>query len=293
MPNCSLLCNSCFCEKGKIKSLSGSLKEGLAKSSDTTRLNLLDYQGKLHAVFMWFIVMSEIFKVKSAKVDALSLILHSADSAQLQAALDEYFTQNSDICTLPFLLDLHEMADAWVLRLDEMLPFFKEKGANIVGVRHSDESYAVMAQKHRLPFSLLPNRPQREPTSASTATAETTVSGSLKPCVLIDKPVRSGQQIYAENADLIVTSMVGEGAELIADGHIHVYGPLRGRALAGADGNRHARIFAQSMQAQLVSVAGVYRTFDKQLPPALHKKPVSVALQDERLLIQALVNESL
>lgn len=242
------------------------------------------------------IAMSKIFKVKSARVDALSLILHSTESSELKPALDEYFTQNSDICTLPFLLDLHELGDAWPLRLDEILPLLKEKGINLLGIRHSDESYAVMAKKHQLPFSLLPNlarNQQNEQKKYIGSDEEKIVSGSLKPCIVIDKPVRSGQQIYAENADLIVTSMVGEGAEVIADGHIHVYGPLRGRALAGADGRRDARIFAQVMQAQLVCVAGVYRTFDRQLPPALHKKPVSIALQEERLLIQALVNESL
>lgn len=237
--------------------------------------------------------MSKIFKVKSARVDALSLILHSTESTELKPALDEYFTQNSDICTLPFLLDLHELGDAWPLRLDEILPLLKEKGVNLLGIRHSDESYAVMAKKYQLPFSLLPNLVKNEQKEHVSKDEGKTTSGSLKPCVVIDKPVRSGQQIYAENADLIVTSMVGEGAEVIADGHIHVYGPLRGRALAGADGKRDARIFAQEMQAQLVCVAGVYRTFDRQLPPALHKKPVSIALQEERLLIQALVNESL
>ena len=103
--------------------------------------------------------------------------------------------------------------------------------------------------------------------------------------VVVDRPIRTGQQVYAENADLIVLALVSEGAEIIADGNIHVYGPLRGRALAGAAGNKQARIFAQSMQAELVSVAGIYRVFDQNLPPHLHHKAVQIHLQDDRLVI--------
>ncbi|MDP1340547.1 septum site-determining protein MinC, partial [Klebsiella variicola] len=77
--------------------------------------------------------------------------------------------------------------------------------------------------------------------------------------VLITSPVRTGQQVYAEDGDLIVTGAVSQGAELIADGNIHIYAPMRGRALAGAKGDTSARIFIHSMQAELVSVAGIYR----------------------------------
>ena len=109
-----------------------------------------------------------------------------------------------------------------------------------------------------------------------------------KPTVLINTPIRTGQQVYAENADLIVTGIVNEGAEIIADGNIHVYGAMRGRALAGATGNREARIFIHSMQAELVSVAGIYRNFEQSLPEHLNRKAVQVALQDNRLVISAI-----
>ena len=110
-----------------------------------------------------------------------------------------------------------------------------------------------------------------------------------RPTLVINSPVRTGQQVYAKNADLIVMGMVSEGAEVIADGNIHVYAPLRGRALAGESGNKTARIFAQSMQAELVSVAGIYRVFEQNLPPHLHKHAVKIELQeDERLAISAI-----
>ena len=110
-----------------------------------------------------------------------------------------------------------------------------------------------------------------------------------RPTLVINSPVRTGQQVYAKNSDLIVMGMVSEGAEVIADGNIHVYAPLRGRALAGESGDKTARIFVQSMQAELVSVAGIYRVFEQNLPPHLHKHAVTIELQeDERLAISAI-----
>ena len=100
-------------------------------------------------------------------------------------------------------------------------------------------------------------------------------------------PVRSGQQVYAENRDLTVLSQVGAGAEVIADGSIHIYGPLRGRALAGAQGNDKARIFCRSFHAELVAVAGHYKVLE-DIPKDLHGKPVQVWLDNEELKIAAL-----
>jgi len=100
-------------------------------------------------------------------------------------------------------------------------------------------------------------------------------------------PVRSGQQLYAENRDLTVLSQVGAGAEVIADGSIHIYGPLRGRALAGAQGNATARIFCRAFHAELVAVAGHYKVLE-DIPKELHGKPVQVWLENEELKIAAL-----
>ncbi len=99
--------------------------------------------------------------------------------------------------------------------------------------------------------------------------------------VTLDKPLRSGQRFYAKDSDLIVTAMVSAGAEVIADGNIHVYAPLRGRALAGASGDRNARIFTTSLEAELVSVAGLYRTFEAGVPPELARQPATVSLSGD------------
>jgi septum site-determining protein MinC len=101
---------------------------------------------------------------------------------------------------------------------------------------------------------------------------------ALASALVIDKPLRSGQQIYARGRDLVVLSMVNPGAEVIADGHIHVYAPLRGKAIAGARGNTEARILSLCLEAELISIAGVYRTAEVPLPADVLSKPTQVRL---------------
>jgi len=112
------------------------------------------------------------------------------------------------------------------------------------------------------------------------------------PALIVDKPLRSGQQVYARGRDLVVLAMVNAGAEVIADGHIHVYAPLRGKAIAGARGNTEARIFALAMEPELVSIAGIYRTSDVPLPEAVRQRAAQVRLlsgpDGDKLVIDAL-----
>ena len=98
------------------------------------------------------------------------------------------------------------------------------------------------------------------------------------------QPVRSGTQVYAKGTDLIVVAPVSAGAEVIADGHIHVYGALRGRAIAGAAGDQSARIFTQRLEAELVSIAGRYLV-SEAIAPELLQQPAQVALIDDHLTI--------
>ena len=112
--------------------------------------------------------------------------------------------------------------------------------------------------------------------------------GKAVPTMVIDKPLRSGQRVYARGADLVVLSVVSFGAEVIADGHIHVYAPLRGRAIAGARGNIDARIFSTCLEPQLVSIAGIYRTNETELTADVLRKPAQVRLVGERILIEPL-----
>jgi septum site-determining protein MinC len=104
--------------------------------------------------------------------------------------------------------------------------------------------------------------------------------------MFVDTPLRSGQRVYAKGSDLVVLAVVSFGAEVIADGNIHVYAPLRGRAIAGASGNTEARIFAACMEAQLVSIAGLYRSGDGAVPAELRGKPAQARLQGEKLVLE-------
>jgi septum site-determining protein MinC len=126
-------------------------------------------------------------------------------------------------------------------------------------------------------------------TSSTTETAqEITTAASAAPTMVIKGPLRSGQRVYARNSDLIVMGVVSRGAEVIADGNIHIYGPLRGKAMAGARGDVAARIFTTGFDAELVAIAGIYRVIDTKLSPELHQKPVAIQLEKDALLINAL-----
>ncbi|QKH34797.1 septum site-determining protein MinC [Achromobacter pestifer] len=131
----------------------------------------------------------------------------------------------------------------------------------------------------------LPARAASNTTSAASPTPAAPHSSSA---LVITKPLRSGQRVYARHTDLVVIGMVSQGAEVIADGNIHVYGPLRGKAMAGARGDTSARIFTTHLDAELLAVAGVYRVVEDKLDRTLHNQPALVRLDGETLRIEAL-----
>jgi septum site-determining protein MinC len=122
-----------------------------------------------------------------------------------------------------------------------------------------------------------------EPTSA----AEPVRLATSPQTMVVDKPLRSGQRIYAKG-DLVVLGLVSYGAEVIAEGNIHIYAPLRGRALAGVQGNHDARIFCTCLEPELISIAGIYRTTENPLPAEVLGKPVQIWLEEEKLMIEPL-----
>ncbi len=136
----------------------------------------------------------------------------------------------------------------------------------------------------RVPASAAPAPALPQPTVAATPPPAV---GTAPATLHHAQPVRSGQQIYAEGRDLVVTANVAAGAEVIGDGSIHIYGNLRGRALAGASGNEQARIYCRSFHAELVSIAGRYRTFE-EIPDDLAGRAVQCWLEGEKLMIARL-----
>jgi len=152
----------------------------------------------------------------------------------------------------------------------------------LIGVQNAQPAQLEAAAKAGL-ASFAPNAtlPRTNPAAAATQTPDPPPVTKAR---LVTEPVRSGTQIYARGGDLIITAAVSAGAEIIADGNIHVYGVLRGRALAGANGDAAARIFCTRLEAELISIAGRYLV-SEQLPADAQSSPVRIALVDDQLTI--------
>lgn len=184
---------------------------------------------------------------------------------------------------LPVVIESdYELDLAWLVKV------LKRTGVQVLGVGAGILSEQAMS----LDIPILPadhTKATPRSTQNTAPVAPRAVSEQPKlPARLITDPVRSGQQVYAENSDLIVLAPVSSGAELIADGCIHIYGALRGRAIAGATGNPQARIFCKKLEADLVAIAGVYMVAD-QMPTKLQGKSVQIRLgEDGNILIEAL-----
>lgn len=243
--------------------------------------------------------MKAAFNVKSARLDTLTIQLFTDDLSMIGKELQQCAERFGNLRNMPFTLDLQNLSNPAALDLGKLIALFARHQLRIIAIRHPDTSWASLAKQYRVAFSVLPE----EQASRSVKTVaesfavpveKPSVQESIKsgvnalPTLVVEHTIRTGQQVYAENADLIVLGLISEGAEIIADGNIHVYGPLRGRALAGAAGNKKARIFAQSMQAELVSIAGIYRLFDQPLPDHLNRHAVQIYLQNERLVISTI-----
>jgi septum site-determining protein MinC len=161
----------------------------------------------------------------------------------------------------------------------------------LIGIQNAQpaqvEAAAAAGLASFAPNSTQPRGPRAavEPAPVAPAPPPSAVQPAAAKSLLVTQPVRSGTQIYARGSDLVVTAPVSPGAEIMADGNIHVYGALRGRALAGASGDAEARIFCSRLEAELVSIAGRYLVSD-QLPLEQRGFPVQIALVDDRLTIE-------
>jgi septum site-determining protein MinC len=239
-------------------------------------------------------------EIRSIPLTALALGLTSSDAEEFARQLEAKLAAVPDFFSgEPVLLDLRGIED----RVETpdfagLIGVLRAHGLCAAGVRGGTPEQQLAARDAGLgAFAAVPERKLREreavrpeprgatPSATPRAPAE---KPSARPARIIEKPVRSGQQIYAQGADLVVAATVNAGAEILADGHVHVYAPLRGRALAGVSGNREARIFCQSMEAELVAIAGYYRVLEQELPPEVRGRPAQVALRDERIVITAL-----
>lgn len=237
------------------------------------------------------------FDLKSVHLPLLALLLKSGDLDLLRREFRERYGDQPDFFDRdPLLIDLQGLGGEIAPDLVQVAELLRAHRLSPVAVNAVDEVQREAARAAGLPLADAP-APARAAASPSTAPARPAPSPPAPPppapgALVIDRPLRSGQQVYARGSDLVVMAMVNPGAEVIADGHIHVYAPLRGKAMAGARGNGDARIFSLAMAPELISIAGVYRTSEVPLPEALLGKPAQVRLlsnsEGDRLVIDAL-----
>lgn len=251
---------------------------------------------------------------KSATLYAIRVVLHCADTHDLVTALKKRmadagtFFENEpvviDATRIDSPIDWRALTQAFTLAKLPVIGVVAQ-GENLVlatacglipvdlsaaPARNASETQTVAAVVEPVTASL--------PTPATIDIALTPLTAPLAveapsapattPTMVVKGPLRSGQRVYARQSDLIVMGVVSRGAEVIADGNIHIYGPLRGKAMAGARGDVAARIFTTGFDAELVAIAGVYRVIDTQVSPDVRQQPTVIQLEKDALLIKAL-----
>lgn len=239
-----------------------------------------------------------VFEFKSATLPLIAVILKTAELDVLAEALDVQLADSPDFFDQePVVIDLSQLQE-------------DETGANIdfaalrallarhqtqpIAVRGGNDVQNAAARAAGLSLAAMPVTPTPRP-SAPPAEAPSEAPQIVREVpvpsngtLVIDKPLRSGQQVYARGGDVVVTAVVSFGAEVIADGNVHVYAPLRGKAIAGARGNTEARIFTTCMEAQLVAIAGIYRTAEVALPADIAGKPAQISLDGKKIVMSAI-----
>ena len=254
----------------------------------------------------------QTLEFKGMTIPVVSVTLRSLQADQLAKSAAELFGDEAFFDGDAGLLELDGVAAPEGSAPDwpGIRALFQRYGLRLIGVRGGDEALAASAAAAGLPGIAAPRRaahgrnaaaappeepapppPEESPAPAPAAPVAAPAPAAV-PTLIIDRPMRSGQQAYARGGDLVVLAAVNAGAEVIADGSIHIYAPLRGRALAGAGGDTGARIFTTCFEAELVSIAGVYRTFEAGIPDRLAARPAQVRLtgqgEENRLDILAL-----
>lgn len=208
-------------------------------------------------------------ELKGRMASLTRLRLLSPDLAQVRSQLEDMARRMPDaVRGMPVVIEADFVPDLGAL------------GALLraVGMQPLAVADGVLAEAGReLGLAVLPDEGKSRAKPAPTTAAR-------RPARIVDAPVRSGQQIYAEGMDLVVTSAVSAGAEIIADGCVHAYGPLRGRAIAGARGDETARVFCRKFEAELVAVAGVYAVAEQM--QGVRGFPVQAYLDQGKLKIE-------
>jgi septum site-determining protein MinC len=234
-----------------------------------------------------------VIDIKSADLPLVALLLKSHDLARVAADLRLRLGDQPDFFDHdPLVIDLSPLQEQGECQVDFaslrlLLQRYRLVPVAVKGGSAAQMQSAVAAGLAAAPEArtVLPAEPPAAEQAPAVRTDPAFVN-SMPPQLpagplVVDRPLRSGQQVYARGRDLVVLAMVNPGAEVLSDGHIHVYAPLRGKAIAGARGNIDARIYTLSLEAELLSIAGVYRTSDTPLPADVAGKPAQVRLEGD------------
>lgn len=241
------------------------------------------------------------FKLKGGMLPISILELSSYECSAFADSLAAKVAQSPDFFKQSLVaIDIEKLADDYTkIDLALIKQACRDNGVFAAAIK-GPEFASELAQQAGLAFipsngvkaSSVPEvektvEPKQSAQVEQTAPEAPAVVYQARPSKLVTQPVRSGQQVYAADADLIVLAAVSEGAEVLADGNIHVYGPLRGRALAGVKGDEGARIFCQSLEAELLSIAGHFKVHEDLQGPQWGAA-TQVHYQDETLVLKPL-----
>lgn len=232
---------------------------------------------------------SNAFKLKGRLYTLTVMQVLSTDLELFKQDLDSTIVQAPRLFeNTPVVLDCASI-DGNTLDLQSFCQTMREKGLIPVAIQGGTPLLETLAQCQGIAtvnasdsHTKIPNKVKTKETTLEHKERASKVSQKTK---VVTLPIRSGQQVVSHGGDLVITAAVSHGAELLADGHIHVYGALRGRALAGIAGDKTARIFCQSLEAELVSIAGFYRLRDSL---SQHTGPCQIFLQDDHIHIEPL-----
>ena len=224
------------------------------------------------------------FQLRGRLFTAIVLELAGDTDDAFYAALDSKLKQSGAFFAhVPLVLDL-EKAQGKAIDFKLLVLEMRTRRLMLVGVQNPSAEQKRMAQLAGLIALGAGREVSPEEAMRAGAVAGGPARGVTK---MIAEPVRSGQRVFAETGDLVIVGSVSSGAEVIARGNVHIYGTLRGRALAGASGDAKARIFCHSFEAELVAIGGVYRTSD-DFEPHLKKQTVQMFLDGDALRIEPL-----
>lgn len=237
-----------------------------------------------------------VIEFKSSSITLPVLLIASGDLPSIAEHLQNKVRQAPEFFkNSPVLLDLHDLNKQQPdIDLAALLATISAAGLIPVGIRGGTEKHHAAALANRIPVFAEARggavaskpTPKTPPTALDDSQATPSDDKHGAETKLITQPIRSGQRVYA-SGDLIVLAQVSAGAEIMAEGNIHVYNTLRGRALAGVQGNTESRIFCSDLQAELISIAGHYRV-SEDLSDSVRGKPVQIYLQEHALFINDL-----